>query len=80
MRSIIRMPDIGLPRPKLIDLYEKLTPALRLEFFDFLAGNFNPDPQRVMAAAQAYQAAPTAQHLTDLFQVVEQLHQLLQPS
>ena len=56
---------------KLITLYEKLTPAHRLEFFDFLARDFNPDPQRVMAAAQAYQAAPTAQHLIDLFQVVE---------
>ena len=62
---------------KLIDLYEKLTSAHRLEFFDFLAQDFNPDPQKVLEAAQAYHAAPTAQHLMSLFQTVEPARQEL---
>jgi malonyl-CoA decarboxylase len=56
---------------KLLDLYEKLTPAHRLAFFDFLAQEFNPNPAQVMAAAQAYQEAPSAQNLVRLFQIVE---------
>ena len=56
---------------KLINHYEKLSPALRLEFFDFLAQEFNPDPQQVKAVAEAYHAHPSADNLVRLFHVVE---------
>ena len=56
---------------KLIEHYEKLAAAQRLEFFDFLAREFNPDPQEVKAAAEAYQASPNAANLIKLFQVAE---------
>ncbi len=56
---------------KLIDHYEKLSNPLRLEFFDFLAQEFNPDPQQVKAVAEAYQANPSAENLVRLFHVVE---------
>jgi malonyl-CoA decarboxylase len=44
---------------------------LRLEFFDFLGREFNPDPQQVKTAAEAYHAEPSAGNLVRLFQVVE---------
>ena len=56
---------------KLIDHYDKLSPALRAEFFDFLAQEFNPDPQQVKAVAEAYHANPSADNLVRLFHVVE---------
>jgi malonyl-CoA decarboxylase len=56
---------------KLIEHYEKLSPPLRLEFFDFLGREFNPDPQQVKTAAEAYHAEPSAGNLVRLFQVVE---------
>ena len=56
---------------KLIDHYEKLSPALRVEFFDFLAQEYNPDPQQVKAVAEAYHANPSADNLVRLFHVVE---------
>ena len=56
---------------KLIDHYEKLSPALRVEFFDFLAQEYHPDPQQVKAVAEAYHANPSADNLVRLFHVVE---------
>jgi malonyl-CoA decarboxylase len=56
---------------KLIEHWEKLSGPLRLAFFDFLASEFNPDPLKVKAAAEAYHAQPTAHNLIQLFDVVE---------
>jgi len=56
---------------KLIEHWEKLSGPLRLAFFEFLASDFNPDPAKVKAAADAYHAQPTAHNLIQLFEVVE---------
>ncbi|MFZ9178231.1 MAG: malonyl-CoA decarboxylase N-terminal domain-containing protein, partial [Limnohabitans sp.] len=56
---------------KLIEHYERLSTPLRLEFFDFLGQEFNPDPQQVKAVADAYLANPSADNLVRLFHVVE---------
>lgn len=56
---------------KLIEHYERLSTPLRLEFFDFLGQEFNPDPQQVKAVADAYQTNPSADNLVRLFHVVE---------
>ena len=62
---------------KLVEHWENLSGPLRLAFFDFLANDFNPDPKRVKAAADAYHAQPTAHHLIQLFEVVEPARQEL---
>jgi malonyl-CoA decarboxylase len=48
-----------------------LDDAQRLRFFERLASDFSPDPKAVLAAAQAYAAAPTAAHLIALSQLAE---------
>jgi malonyl-CoA decarboxylase len=45
---------------------EAFDDAQRHRFFDKLASDFSPDPAAVLAAAQAYVAAPDAAHLIDL--------------
>jgi len=52
---------------KLIEHYERLSTPLRLEFFDFLGQEFNPDPQQVKAVADAYLANPSADNLVRLY-------------
>ena len=56
---------------KLIEQYKQLSLPQRLEFFDFLGTEFNPNPQQVKAVADAYHAHPTADNLIRLFHVVE---------
>ena len=54
-----------------------LDAAQRLEFYRFLATNFTPPPPRLMAAAQAYLAAATAQTAADLAVAAEPVRQEL---
>ncbi len=56
---------------ELVQAYARLPEAQRPKLFDTLATNFSPDPQAVLAAANAYAQAPTAQHLVKLSQVAE---------
>ncbi len=44
----------------LVSRIDALTEAQRTRFFEHLARDFNPEPQRVLAAAQAYAAAPAS--------------------
>jgi malonyl-CoA decarboxylase len=48
-----------------------LDDARRTRFFDRLASDFSPEPRAVLDAAQAYAAAPTAEHLIHLSRVAE---------
>lgn len=54
-----------------IALYAALDPQHRLQFFDALKREFSPDPQRVLAAAQAYALTPSSDNLEALTQVAE---------
>jgi len=49
-----------------LEHYGRLPQAARLRFFEILARDFSPDPPRVLAAAQLYAQAPTAEHLIAL--------------
>lgn len=62
---------------ELVGQYQQLDPAHRQGYFDFLAASFNPDPQLVKAAADAYAAQPDAHHLVELFKVAEPSRQEL---
>ena len=62
---------------ELVGQYQQLDPAHRQGYFDFLAASFNPDPQLVKAAADAYAAQPDAHHLVELFKVTEPSRQEL---
>jgi malonyl-CoA decarboxylase len=55
----------------LVQRLQALNDEQRRGFFDALAQAFSPDPQAVLAAAQAYAAAPTAEHLIALTQASE---------
>jgi malonyl-CoA decarboxylase len=46
--------------------FEALPEASRDRFFDALATEFSPDPQALLASAQAYASAPTAANLRQL--------------
>ena len=54
-----------------LDTYRELDDAGRLHFFALLARDFSPDRDAVLAAATAYHAAPSAQHLATLQRVTE---------
>jgi len=54
-----------------IEHYRRLPDAAHLAFFQQLATGFNPDPTAVLAAAERYAAAPTGDHLVELFSVTE---------
>jgi malonyl-CoA decarboxylase len=54
-----------------IEHYRRLPDAAHLTFFHQLATGFNPDPTAVLAAAERYAAAPTGDHLVELFSVTE---------
>ncbi len=56
---------------KLIEQYESLGASERKGFFNFLAEEFNPDPQEVLHKAQSYAQDPSAAHLIALFKVTE---------
>ena len=58
-----------------IDAYRELDDAGRLHFFALLAQDFSPDRDAVLAAATAYHAAPTAEHLATLQRVTEPARQ-----
>lgn len=62
---------------KLIEQYEKLEASERLAFFEYLAREFNPDPERVMAVAEAYHRDPSAKHLIELGRIAEPARQEL---
>jgi len=51
--------------------YQRLPDAAHLTFFEQLASGFNPDPTAVLAAAERYASAPTAEHLVHLVAVSE---------
>jgi malonyl-CoA decarboxylase len=55
----------------ILEGYDLLSPAQRTEFFQFLCAEFNPDPDKVRAAADTYASQPNAINLTHLFRVVE---------
>jgi malonyl-CoA decarboxylase len=55
----------------IITRIDALADAQRSRFFDHLARDFSPDPKAVLAAAQAYAQAPSAEHLVRLIQVTE---------
>ena len=54
-----------------IEHYRRLPDAAHLPFFTQLATGFNPDPTAVLAAAERYAEAPTADHLVELFFATE---------
>ncbi len=54
-----------------VQAYAGLPEKQRADLFETLARDFSPDPQAVLAAANAYAKAPTAQHLVQLSQVTE---------
>lgn len=55
----------------LLDNYEQLDQALRSAFFAHLAADFNPGPQALLAAAQAYAQAPDAATLAAVMTAAE---------
>jgi malonyl-CoA decarboxylase len=55
----------------IIERLDALPDDLRARFFDHLARDFSPDPKVVLASAQAYAQAPSAEHLVRLMQVTE---------
>ena len=50
---------------------DELSDEHRLRFFHHLAEDFGPDPRAVLASAQAYASAPSAEHMVRLAQVTE---------
>ncbi|MEM9140045.1 MAG: malonyl-CoA decarboxylase [Pseudomonadota bacterium] len=56
---------------EILSRYAVLDEAERLVFFEALASRFNPDPQAVAQAADAYAADPSAVPLAELFTSVE---------
>lgn len=62
---------------KLIEQYEQLGKSQQLAYFDFLASEFNPDPEQVLQLAQAYRDEPNAGNLIKLFYAVEPRRQEL---
>jgi len=62
---------------KLIDQYERLDERYRLAFFDFLSTDFNPDPAKVKATADAYASDPSASNLIALCRHTEPRRQEL---
>ncbi|MDP1650660.1 MAG: malonyl-CoA decarboxylase [Rubrivivax sp.] len=51
---------------ELVAGYDALAQETRERFFEHLAADFNPDPQALLASAEAYARAPTAAHLLQL--------------
>lgn len=62
---------------KLVDQYERLDARQRQVFFDFLSGDFNPDPVKVKAMAEAYASDPSASNLIALCRHTEPRRQEL---
>ncbi|MCK0104579.1 malonyl-CoA decarboxylase family protein [Pseudohalocynthiibacter sp. F2068] len=58
-------------------LYRELTPDEQLSFFEYLATEYNPSPEEVLAAAQDYQADQTSDKLKRLTHSCEPLRQEL---
>ncbi len=55
----------------LIEQYRALSGEARVEFFDILADEFSPDPQRVLEQARHYAEAASAETLLRLLEVTE---------
>ncbi len=62
---------------KLINQYERLDERHRRAFFDFLSSDFNPDPAKVKAMADAYASDPSASNLIALCRHTEPRRQEL---
>lgn len=62
---------------KLVDQYERLDARHRQVFFDFLSSDFNPDPAKVKAVADAYASDPSASNLIALCRHTEPRRQEL---
>ena len=62
---------------KLVDQYERLDARQRQVFFDFLSSDFNPDPAKVKAMADAYASDPSASNLIALCRQTEPRRQEL---
>ena len=54
-----------------VDRYQSISEAEKLDFFTLLATEFSPDVDEVMQAAQAYHAAPNPDTLAAILEVVE---------
>ena len=61
----------GAIAAELVQLFGALDEASQLELFEHLARDFSPAPEAVLAAAQAYAAAPAAATLIGLTQAAE---------
>jgi len=59
---------------KLIDHYEHLDKRSQIDFFQFLSGQFNPDPALVMDAANRLSHAPAGARSEDTPKVVSTWH------
>ena len=55
----------------IVERIDALADERRARFFDHLARDFSPDPQAVLASAQAYATKPGAEQLMRLTQVTE---------
>jgi malonyl-CoA decarboxylase len=62
---------------KLAELYRQLDLRQRHEFFNYLASEFNPDPSKVKAIADAYAQEPSASNLIALCRQTEPRRQEL---
>ena len=62
---------------EVLNYYHQLTESQREEFYTNLAQKFNPTPQEIMSAAQAYAKEPTASNLIWLTKVSESPRQEL---
>ena len=54
-----------------VDAYQSMSEAEKLDFFTLLATEFSPDVDKVLQAAQAYHAAPNPDTLAMILEVVE---------
>lgn len=51
--------------------FRELSDAARAAYFDLLVSEFSPDPQRIIAASEAYRGQPSPEHLLRLQREVE---------
>ena len=58
-----------------VEIYQELDESGRTHFFELLQREFAPDSTAVLAAANAYHAAPTPEHLAQLQRLVEPTRQ-----
>ena len=56
---------------QILELYDRLSPEARIEFFRLLARDFGPDQSRLRTVWTSYDHAPTPAHLQALMRAVE---------